>query len=105
MGFGTHARTAATATPRALYRRYLPAETERFSHNSNASLPQHLDAHVWSKETTAVTPLGPEHARPELPETYPFGLCEEEPFRFGTSPALHRTECPHAKKERSCACS
>lgn len=49
-------------------------ETELLSHYSDASLPQQLDAYVWFDETSAVTPLGPEHARPGMPDTYPFGL-------------------------------
>jgi len=49
-------------------------ETELLSHYSNVSLPEQFDAFVWFDETSAVTPLGPEHARPGAPETYPFGL-------------------------------
>ncbi|WP_137391488.1 protein-L-isoaspartate(D-aspartate) O-methyltransferase [Rhodoligotrophos defluvii] len=49
-------------------------ETELWSHYSEASLPQQFDAYVWFDETTAVTPLGPEHAKPGTPETYPFGV-------------------------------
>ncbi|WP_046869710.1 protein-L-isoaspartate(D-aspartate) O-methyltransferase [Microvirga massiliensis] len=49
-------------------------ETELMSHYSDASLPQQFDAFVWFDETSAVTPLGPEHARPGVPDTYPFGL-------------------------------
>jgi erythromycin esterase-like protein len=49
-------------------------ETEMMSHYSDTSLPQQFDAYVWFDETTAVTALGPEHARPEAAETYPFGL-------------------------------
>lgn len=49
-------------------------ETELMSHYANASLPQQFDAFVWFDETSAVTPLGPEHARTGAPETYPFGL-------------------------------
>jgi erythromycin esterase-like protein len=49
-------------------------ETELQSHYSDASLPQQLDAYVWFDETSAVTPLGPKHARPGMPDTYPFGL-------------------------------
>ncbi|WP_121116497.1 protein-L-isoaspartate(D-aspartate) O-methyltransferase [Croceibacterium ferulae] len=47
-------------------------ETERWSHYSEAVLPDQLDAWVWFDETRAVTPLGPEHHR-GMPETYPFG--------------------------------
>jgi protein-L-isoaspartate(D-aspartate) O-methyltransferase len=49
-------------------------DTELMSHYSDASLPQQFDAFVWFDETSAVTPLGPEHARPGVPDTYPFGL-------------------------------
>jgi protein-L-isoaspartate(D-aspartate) O-methyltransferase len=49
-------------------------DTELMSHYADASLPQQFDAFVWFDETKAVTPLGPEHARPGAPETYLFGL-------------------------------
>jgi len=49
-------------------------DTELLSHYAEASLPQQFDAFVWFDDTTAVTPLGPEHARPGAPDTYPFGL-------------------------------
>jgi protein-L-isoaspartate(D-aspartate) O-methyltransferase len=49
-------------------------ETELMSHYADASLPQQFDAFAWFDETTAVTPLGPEHAKPGLPDTWPFGL-------------------------------
>jgi protein-L-isoaspartate(D-aspartate) O-methyltransferase len=49
-------------------------ETELTSHYADASLPRQFDAFVWFDETSAVTPLGPEHAKAEAPETYPFGL-------------------------------
>jgi protein-L-isoaspartate(D-aspartate) O-methyltransferase len=49
-------------------------DTELLSHYSDASLPQQFDAYVWFDETSAVTPLGPEHAKAGMPETYPFGL-------------------------------
>jgi protein-L-isoaspartate(D-aspartate) O-methyltransferase len=52
---------------------YLP-ETEVASHYAQASLPQQFDAYVWFDETTAVTPLGPQHAKPGVPDTYPFAL-------------------------------
>jgi erythromycin esterase-like protein len=52
---------------------YLP-ETELMSHYAQASLPRQFDAFVWFDETNAVTPLGPQHARPGVPDTYPFGL-------------------------------
>jgi len=49
-------------------------ETELLSHYSDASLPQQFDAFVWFDETSAVIPLGPQHAKPGVPDTYPFGL-------------------------------
>jgi len=49
-------------------------ETELMSHYADASLPQQFDAYVWFDESSAVTPLGPEHAREGVPDTYPFGL-------------------------------
>src|SRR3954447_495499 len=49
-------------------------ETELLSHYSHASLPQQFDAFVWFDETSAVTPLGPQHAKAGVPDTYPFGL-------------------------------
>jgi erythromycin esterase-like protein len=52
---------------------YLP-ETEILSHYARASLPQQFDAFVWFDETAAVTALGPQHARPGAPDTYPFAL-------------------------------
>jgi protein-L-isoaspartate(D-aspartate) O-methyltransferase len=49
-------------------------DTELTSHYADASLPRQFDAFVWFDETSAVTPLGPEHARAGVPDTYPFGL-------------------------------
>ncbi|MER9301817.1 protein-L-isoaspartate(D-aspartate) O-methyltransferase [Mesorhizobium sp. M0496] len=49
-------------------------ETELRSHYADVSLPQQFDAFVWFDKTTAVTPLGPEHVRAGVPDTYPFGL-------------------------------
>ena len=49
-------------------------DTELMSHYADASLSQQFDAFLWFDETTAVTPLGPRHAKPGLPDTYPFGL-------------------------------
>lgn len=49
-------------------------DTERWSHYSESVLPKQFDAYVWFDETEAVTPLGPQHAKPGMPETYPFGL-------------------------------
>jgi protein-L-isoaspartate(D-aspartate) O-methyltransferase len=52
---------------------YRPA-TELMSHYADASLSQQFDGFLWFDETTAVTPLGPEHHQGGLPDTYPFGL-------------------------------
>ncbi|TMJ64574.1 MAG: protein-L-isoaspartate(D-aspartate) O-methyltransferase [Alphaproteobacteria bacterium] len=49
-------------------------DTELMSHYSDASLSQQFNAYIWFDETTAITPLGPEHHRPGMPETYPLGL-------------------------------
>jgi protein-L-isoaspartate(D-aspartate) O-methyltransferase len=49
-------------------------ETELASHYAQAVLPQQFDAFVWFDETRAVTPLGPQHARSGVPDTYPFAL-------------------------------
>lgn len=49
-------------------------ETELGSHYADASLPRQFDAFLWFDKTAAVTPLGPEHARTGVPDTYPFGL-------------------------------
>jgi protein-L-isoaspartate(D-aspartate) O-methyltransferase len=49
-------------------------DTELMSHYANASLAQQFDAYLWFDRTSAVTPLGPEHARPGVPDTYPFGV-------------------------------
>ena len=49
-------------------------ETELMSHYADASLPQQFDTFVWFDETSAVTPLGSQHAKPGIPDTYPFGL-------------------------------
>jgi erythromycin esterase-like protein len=49
-------------------------ETERWSHYAEAVLPRQFDGFLWFDQTTAVTPLGPEHARSGAPETWPFGL-------------------------------
>ncbi|TIT94829.1 MAG: erythromycin esterase family protein, partial [Mesorhizobium sp.] len=49
-------------------------ETELHSHYADASLARQFDAFVWFDETTAVAPLGPEHAVRGVPETYPFGV-------------------------------
>jgi protein-L-isoaspartate(D-aspartate) O-methyltransferase len=70
----------------ALRRRLLPTRLERFigviyrpdtelmSHYAEASLPKQFDAFVWFDETSAVTPLGPQHVKPGVPDTYPFAL-------------------------------
>jgi protein-L-isoaspartate(D-aspartate) O-methyltransferase len=49
-------------------------ETELHSHYAEVSLAQQFDAYAWFDQTMAVTPLGPQHAKPGAPETYPFGL-------------------------------
>ena len=49
-------------------------ETELASHYFDTSLPLQFDAYLWFDETKAVTPLGPEHVRTGVPDTYPFGL-------------------------------
>ena len=49
-------------------------DTELMSHYTDVSLPQQFDAYVWFDETTAVTPLGPEHIQAGIRDTYPFGL-------------------------------
>jgi protein-L-isoaspartate(D-aspartate) O-methyltransferase len=49
-------------------------DTELMSHYADALLPQQFDTFVWFDETSAVTPLGPEHVRAGVPDTYPFGL-------------------------------
>jgi erythromycin esterase-like protein len=54
----------------AIYR----PETERWSHYSEAVLPEQFDAYVWFDETRAVTPLAEEHLPGHVPDTYPFGL-------------------------------
>ena len=73
---GTRRSAAGCSEPRlerfigVIYR----PETELMSHYADASLPQQFDAYVWFDETSAVTPLGPEHPGAGLPDTYPFGL-------------------------------
>jgi protein-L-isoaspartate(D-aspartate) O-methyltransferase len=49
-------------------------ETERWSHYSEAVLPQQFDAYAWFDETRALTPLAEEHLPGHVPDTYPFGL-------------------------------
>jgi protein-L-isoaspartate(D-aspartate) O-methyltransferase len=49
-------------------------ETEVHSHYAESSLALQFDAFAWYDETTAVTPLGPQHAKPGVPDTYPFAL-------------------------------
>jgi len=73
-------------TDEAVRRGLLPSRLERFigviyrpdtelmSHYAEASLPQQFDAFVWFERTNAVTPLGREHRRAGVPDTYPFGL-------------------------------
>ena len=49
-------------------------DTELMSHYAGASLSQQFDAFVWFDETHAVTPLGPQHIKAGVPDTYPFGV-------------------------------
>ena len=49
-------------------------ETELQSHYADASLARQFDAWLWFDETRAVEPLGSEHRRTGVPETYPFGV-------------------------------
>ncbi len=49
-------------------------ETERWSHYSEAVLPEQFDAFVWIDETSALEALGPQEPDRGLPETYPFGV-------------------------------
>jgi protein-L-isoaspartate(D-aspartate) O-methyltransferase len=48
-------------------------DTERWSHYTQAVLPNQFDAWVWFDETEAVTPL-PGAEQPGEDDTYPFGL-------------------------------
>ena len=47
---------------------------DAMSHYAEASLSQQFDAYVWFDETNPVIPLGPEHKKTGVPDTYPFGL-------------------------------
>ena len=70
----------------ALDRRLLEPQLERFigviyrpdtelqSHYAEVTLPRQFDAWVWFDETRAVTPLGPTHLGPGMPDTWPTGL-------------------------------
>lgn len=49
-------------------------ETERWSHYSEAVLPEQFDAFVWFDQTRALQALGPPEPDHGLPETYPFGV-------------------------------
>ena len=49
-------------------------DTELASHYAQSSLSRQFDAWVWFDTTRAVTPLGPQHARPGAPDTWPFGV-------------------------------
>ncbi|MCA1660642.1 MAG: protein-L-isoaspartate(D-aspartate) O-methyltransferase [Novosphingobium sp.] len=49
-------------------------ETERWSHYSEAVLPEQFDAYVWFDETRALEALDARQPHAGVPETYPFGL-------------------------------
>ncbi|WP_126172126.1 protein-L-isoaspartate(D-aspartate) O-methyltransferase [Altericroceibacterium xinjiangense] len=49
-------------------------ETERWSHYSDAVLPEQFDAYAWFDETRALEPLGGPEPETGLPDTYPFGM-------------------------------
>jgi erythromycin esterase-like protein len=49
-------------------------ETERWSHYSEAVLPQQFDAFVWFDETRALQSLAPPEPDHGLPDTYPFAV-------------------------------
>lgn len=49
-------------------------ESELVSHYMDATLPRQFDAYVFFDETSAIIPLGPEHAAAGVPETFPFAL-------------------------------
>ena len=49
-------------------------KTERWSHYSEAVLPEQFDAWVWFDETTALAPLMAHEPHEGEEETYPFGL-------------------------------
>jgi erythromycin esterase-like protein len=66
-------RLAAPRLERFIGVIYRP-ESELVSHYASAVLAEQFDAYVWFDRTSAVTPLGPEHRREGLPETWPFGL-------------------------------
>jgi protein-L-isoaspartate(D-aspartate) O-methyltransferase len=48
-------------------------ETERWSHYSEAVLPDQFDAYVWFDETRALQPLAPHEPHEGVPDTFPFG--------------------------------
>ncbi len=48
-------------------------ETELQSHYAETALSRQYDAWLWFDETTAVTPLAPDHRRAGAPDTWPFG--------------------------------
>ena len=49
-------------------------ETERWSHYSEAVLPQQFDAYCWFDETRALEPLSEAEPHAGTPETFPFGV-------------------------------
>ena len=49
-------------------------ETERWSHYSEAVLPEQFDGYVWFDETCALEPLAEREPHTGVPETFPFGV-------------------------------
>ncbi len=49
-------------------------ETERWSHYSQAILPEQFDAWVWFDETAALAPLKAHEPHEGVPDTFPFGI-------------------------------
>ena len=49
-------------------------ETERWSHYSEAVLPEQFDAYVWFDETGALEPLASHEPHSGVADTFPFGL-------------------------------
>ncbi|MGX7951492.1 erythromycin esterase family protein [Tsuneonella sp. HG249] len=65
-------------------------ETERWSHYSEAVLPEQFDGFVWFDETTALEPAGHEpHAG--VPDTFPFGEYNVPPHVVLRAPLVARS--------------